>query len=161
MNDINSAARKFLNLKNIAVVGVSSKGDVAAKVIYKKLKEQGYSIFAVNPSAKTVEGDTCYPSLESIPEKVEGVVIGTAPEITPSIVNDCVTLGIKNVWIHRSLGNGSYHPKAVEIAAKNGISVIPGGCPMMYSDTIDPVHMCMRWFLKVSGKEAQPVGFSS
>ena len=161
MTDIRIAAEKFLKFKSIAVVGVSSKGDTAANIIYKKLREQKYNIFAVNPHAEKVEGDTCYPTLQSIPKRVEAVVIGTPPDVTPKIVEECTLLGIKNIWIHRSFGNGSFHPDALKIAKENGLSLIPGGCPMMFSDPVDPAHKCMRWFLKMTGKEAQPIGFSS
>lgn len=159
MVDINKAAEKFLKLKTIAVVGVSSKGDVAANIIYKKLRDQGYNIFAVNPNAKTAEGDTCYPNLKAVPQEIEGVVIGTAPDVTPKIVAECAALGIKHIWIHRSFGIGSFHPEALKIARENDLSLIPGGCPMMFSDPVDPAHKCMRWFLKITDKQAQPVGF--
>ncbi|MDX1641763.1 MAG: CoA-binding protein, partial [Balneolaceae bacterium] len=104
---ISDAAKKFLSFQNIVVVGVSSHGDVAANIIYKKLRDSGYNIFAVNPNAEMVEGDKCYPNLESIPEEIEGVVIGTAPDVTPQILNECAALGIEYVWIHRSFGKGS------------------------------------------------------
>lgn len=161
MNSIKNAAEKFLQLKTIAIVGVSSKGDVAANIIYKKLREQEYNTYAVNPNTKNVEGDPCYPRLQSIPEKVDGVVIGTPPDVTPAIVEECNSLGISNIWIHRSFGHGSYHPEAIIKAKEYGISVIPGGCPMMFCNPVDPFHKCMRWFFNITGKEAQPVGFDS
>lgn len=161
MSSIKKAAEKFLQQKTIAVVGVSSKGDMAANIIYKKLRDQDYNIYAVNPNAKNVEGDPCYPRLQSIPEPVDGVVIGTPPDVTPEIIDECASLGIRNIWIHRSFGVGSYHPEAIKKAEEYGISVIPGGCPMMFCNPVDPVHKCMRWFLNITGKEAQPVGFSS
>lgn len=159
MNRLKEASKAFLKLKKIAVVGVSSKGDVAANAVYKKLRQQGYTVFPVNPNAVTVEGDPCFPSLKSIPDKVEGVVIGTHPDITPKIVEECKETGVKQIWIHRSFGQGSYHPQALEKAKEYGISLIPGGCPMMFSEPVDIGHKCMKWFLKVSGKEAEPVGY--
>ncbi len=157
MNKLKEAADTFLKLKKIAVVGVSSKGDVAANAVYKKLRSQGYRVYAVNPNNETVEGDPCFPTLKSIPDDVEGVVIGTHPDITPKIVDDCIETGVKHVWIHRSFGEGSYHPEAQKKAEEHGISLIPGGCPMMFSEPVDIAHKCFRWILKVSGKEAEPI----
>lgn len=159
MKNLKEAAQSFLKLKAIAVVGVSSKGDVAANAVYKKLRDQNYDVFPVNPNAETIEGDKCYPNLKAIPEKVEGVVIGTHPNITPQILDQCVALGIKYLWIHRSFGQGSFHPEAIAKAQENGLSLIPGGCPMMFADPVDPAHKCFKWFLKISGKEAKPIGF--
>ena len=148
-----------MELHTIAVVGVSSKGDVAANAVYKKLRDLNYTVYPVNPTAETIEGDKCYPRLDSIPDNVEGVVIGTHPDITPQILNECIDTGIQYVWIHRSFGQGSFHPDVLEKARKNKLSLIPGGCPVMFADPVDPFHKCFRWFLKISGKEANPIGF--
>lgn len=159
MKKLENAAQSFLKLSTIAVAGVSSHGDVAANTIYKALRKKDYSLFAINPNATCVEGDKCYPNLKSLPKKVEGVVIATHPEITPQIVDECIELNIQYIWIHQSFGLGSYNSNAVKKALESGISIIPGGCPMMFLNPVDPAHKCMRWFLKISGKEAQPVGF--
>lgn len=161
MNELKNAAETFLSLKNIAIVGVSSRGDTAANIIYKKLSKLNYTLFAVNPNAKTIDGNPCYPRLESIPEKIDGVIIGTAPDVTPQIIDDCTELGIKYIWIHRSFGQGSFHPEAIKKAEDHNISLIPGGCPMMFSDPVDPAHKCMRWFLNIAGKESRPIGFEN
>ena len=157
--NIRNAANQFLRLKTIAVAGVSSKGDAASNIIYKKLREHDYHVYPVNPNADEVEGDPCFPNLKSIPEKVEGVIVGTAPEVTPEILSECAEMQIRFVWIHRSFGQGSFHPEAEKIASQHKISLIPGGCPMMFLEPVDPAHKCMRWFLKVTGTEAKPVGF--
>lgn len=159
MKKLKEVAHAFLKLKSIAVVGISSKEDAAANIIYKKLRDQKYKVFAVNPNADVVEGDICYPQLQDIPEKIDGVVIGTHPDITLQIIDECAELGIRYVWIHRSFGWGSFHPDAEEKANEHGLSLIPGGCPMMFSEPVDPAHKCFRWFLRMSGKETKPIGF--
>src|ERR1035437_9374317 len=60
--------------------GVSSnpKGH-GSNVVYQRLRQRGYEVFAVNPNSETVEGDRTYPDLKSIPGGVEAVVIGTKP----------------------------------------------------------------------------------
>ena len=71
------AVEDFLAQKRIAVAGVSRNGSQPANFIYRKLRGAGYQVFAVNPSAKELEGDRCYPDLASIPETVDGIVIAT------------------------------------------------------------------------------------
>lgn len=153
------AAQEFLAQKRIAVAGVSRKGDAAANAIYKKLRSAGYEVFPVNPNAAEVEGDKCYPTLTAIPGGVDGVVIGTAPSAAAQLVRECGALGIKRVWMHRSFGQGSVDDEAVRLCRELGLSVIPGSCPMMFCEPVDVAHQCMRWFLRVSGKQAQPEGF--
>lgn len=153
MNRLEKTAQQFLDFKRIAVAGVSRKGDVAANIIYKKLRTSGYSVFPVNPNASEVEGDICYPDLSSIPNGVEGVVIATHPDVTPEIVKECGKLGIHHVWIHRAFGQGSLNDKAITQCKEFDIEVIPGSCPMMFCQPVDTGHKCIRWFLRISGKE--------
>jgi predicted CoA-binding protein len=81
MTNIKTAATEFLDHKRIAVTGVSrTPGDHGSNVVYKRLRDRGYQVFAVNPNADEVEGDPSYPDLASIPDGVEAVVIATRPE---------------------------------------------------------------------------------
>ncbi|HKI77348.1 MAG TPA: CoA-binding protein [Ignavibacteriaceae bacterium] len=152
MSTLKQAANEFLSHKKIAVAGVSRKGDTAANAIYKKLKATSYDVFPVNPFAEKIEGDICYPDLESIPGNVEGVVIGTKPDATLKLVEECGKLKIEDVWIHQSFGNGSYDEKAVQRAKELGLKIIPGGCPMMFCEPVDVAHKCFRWFFDKTGK---------
>lgn len=151
MPTLKEAAADFLAQKRIAVAGVSRSGDVAANTVYRKLRSAGYQVFAVNPNADEVEGDPCYPNLKSIPGGVEAVVIATAPEVTPSVVRDCAEQGIPRVWMHRSFGTGSVSKEAADFCRENNITVIAGGCPMMFCPPVDFGHRCMRWILSVTG----------
>jgi len=144
----------FLAQKRIAVAGVSRNdgGHAAANVIYQRLKTNGHEVFAVNPNMQSFAGDRCYPDVRSIPGKVDGVVIVTRPETSERIVRDCNAAGVRRVWMHKGLGGGtSISPQAVEYCREHDISVIAGGCPMMYGDGVDFGHTCMRWILKLTG----------
>jgi hypothetical protein len=59
-----------------------------ANNVYRRLRERGYQVFAVNPNTDEVEGDRCYQDLKSIPGGVEAVVIGTRPEIADDTMRD-------------------------------------------------------------------------
>lgn len=144
--------REFLAQERIAVAGVSRKSEgKAANAVYKKLKSAGYQVFPINPNAESVEEDPCYPNLKAIPCLVDGVVIVTRPEHTEAIVQECSELGVRRVWMHRSFGQGSVSDAAVKECERDGISVIAGGCPMMFCEPVDFGHKCIRWFLKISG----------
>ena len=151
---LDAKVNEFLAQKRIAVAGVSRNDGQhpVGNVIYRRLKTTGHDVFAVNPQIRTFEGDRCYPDLQSIPGRVDAVVIITRPETTERIVRDCNDAGVPRVWMHQSLGKGSsVSPKAVEYCRQHGISVIAGACPMMYGDGADFGHTCMRWILRVTG----------
>ena len=148
MATVSEAAADFLAQKRIAVAGVSrNKAGHGGNVVYARLKQRGYEVFAVNPNAETVEGDTCYRDLASIPGGVDAVVIATNPSATDAVVADCVSLGIKRVWMHRSFGGGSVSDSGVAAGRMAGLTVIAGACPLMFDPTADGAHKCMRWVL--------------
>jgi uncharacterized protein len=152
MTTIKEAAQDFLAQKRIAVAGVSRqpKGH-GANIVYRRLRERGYAVFAVNPNADTVEGDPCYHDLRSIPGGVDAVVIGTTPAVAESVVRECHDLGITRIWMHRGFGLGSVSEAAADYGRRNGMSVIAGGCPLMFAPVSDLSHRAMCWYLNLRG----------
>lgn len=152
MATIKEAATDFLAKKRIAVTGVSRNPQGhGSNIVYQRLRARGYDVFAVNPNADTVEGDTAYHDLRSIPGGVEAVVIGTRPETAEATMRECAELGVKHVWMHRSVGGGSVSPEATTYGRQQGITVIDGGCPLMFDPTADFGHKCMRFLFSLSG----------
>jgi uncharacterized protein len=152
MPPIKDAAAAFLANRRIAVTGVSRTPDKhGSNVVYKRLRERGYDVFAVNPSAETVEGDRSYPALSAIPGGVDAVVIGTKPETAEETMRECAELGVSHVWMHRSFGAGSVSDAATAYGRERGISVIDGGCPCMFDPTADLGHKAMRVVFTLNG----------
>jgi predicted CoA-binding protein len=145
MQSINEAAAEFLADKRIAVTGVSRTPKThGSNNVYRRLRERGYQVFAVNPNTDEVEGDRCYQDLKSIPGGVDAVVIGTRPQIAEGTMRECADLGIKHVWMHRGPGAGSVSDAATGYGRAHGITVIDGGCPLMFGPTADFGHKIMR-----------------
>src|ERR1041385_6865003 len=125
MQTVNEAAAEFLANKRIAVTGVSrTPKSHGSNNVYKRLRERGYEVFAVNPNADEVEGDLCYQDLKSIPGGVDAVVIGTRPEIAEDTMRECAELGITQVWMHRGPGAGSVSDAATVYGRQHRITVI-------------------------------------
>ena len=145
MQNIQQAAAAFLASKRVAVTGVSRTPKThGSNNVYRRLRERGYQVFAVNPNTDQVEGDRCYPDLASIPGGVDAVVIGTRPEVAEDTMRECAELGIKQVWMHRGPGTGSVSAAATGYGREHGITVIDGGCPLMFGPTADFGHKIMR-----------------
>ena len=158
MSKLDKMVQDFLAQRKIAVVGVSDKRETGCNMAYNKFKENGYRAFAVNPRISTFQGDACYPDLRSIPEKVDAVFILANPRVTDMIVQQCVDLGIKHVWMHCMMGTKpglaasmtSVSQNAVDICKENGIVVIPGSCPNQYLQP-DFGHKMMRGLWNLFG----------
>jgi hypothetical protein len=145
MQPIKEAASEFLAKKRVAVTGVSrTPKSHGSNVVYRRLRDRGYDVFAVNPNADEVEGDRSYKDLSSIPGGVEAVVIGTRPEIAEQTMHECADLGIKHVWMHWGAGGSSVSDAATGYGREHGITVIDGGCPLMFEPTADLGHKVIR-----------------
>lgn len=158
MAKIDTMVKDFLAQKRIAVVGVSDKRETGCNLNYKKFKDNGYQVYAVNPRIATYDGAPCYPDLKSIPEKVDAVFILASPKVTDQIIQQCVDLGIKHVWMHCMMGTKpglvasmtSVSQSAVDVCRQNGIAVIPGSCPNQFLKP-DFGHAMMRVLWRTFG----------
>lgn len=152
------AASDFLACRRIAVTGVSHapKGH-ASNGIYIWLRDKGYEVFAVNPTVTEVEGDTCYPDLRSIPGGVDAVLIATSPLHAQATMEQAAELGITQVWMHRSFGAGSVSTTAAVWGREHGITVIDGGCPLMFHPEGDGGHKFLCKLFTLTGKVPRAV----
>jgi predicted CoA-binding protein len=142
----------FLRGRRVAVAGVSRQPNQAANAVFRKLKGAGYEVFPINPNATEVEGATCYRDVAAVPVSLDGVVIATAPDVSADIVRQCGDRGVRQVWFHRSFGNGSVSDDAVRECQTRGMACIVGGCPLMFLEPVDLGHRCMRWWLQRQGR---------
>ncbi len=158
MAKMDTLVQDFLAQEKIAVVGVSDNRETGCNLAYRKFKEAGYNVSAVNPRLTSFEGNPCYPDLGSIPEVPDAVFILTNPNVTEQVVQQCVDLGVKRVWMHCLMGTKpglaasmtSVSSEAVQMCRENGIEVIPGGCPNQHLKP-DFGHSLMRVMFRTLG----------
>ena len=151
-------AQDFLAQERIAIAGLSRSGDAVGNGIFRAFRDRGYNVVPVHPEATTLEDVTCYPNLQAIPGGVDAVFIATPPEASAQVMRDAVEAGATHAWMHYNAMFGesltSVSPEAVAYGRENRLTVIDGGCPMMFFDF---GHKCMKWMLGVMGKLPQPV----
>ncbi|NPV91799.1 MAG: CoA-binding protein [Firmicutes bacterium] len=131
--DLVTKVNEFLAQKKLAVIGVSREGDKVSNQVVKNLRRKGYQVFPVNPKADQIDGETCYPSVAGLPEKVGGVVLVIPPEETEKVVRDLDEFGIKRVWMQP----GAESFDAIEYCESKGINAVYGNCIMVLSKNID------------------------
>ncbi len=136
---------EFLALGSFAVVGVSRSGKKFGNVVYKTLKESGRRVFPVNRYCDRVEGDRCYPDLDVLPERAEGIVLVVPPNETEHMVKKAAELGIRYIWMQQ----GAESRKAVEYCEQYGLNAIAGLCLLMFVEPVISVHKFHKWFYRV------------
>jgi predicted CoA-binding protein len=147
MTTLREAAEEFLAQPRLGVAGVSRDSGQPANLIYRRLREHGHTVFAINPSADSVEGDPAYATVGDVPGELDGVVVVTTPEVSDTVVADCVRAGVPRVWLHRGIGPGSVSERAIALCRESDTKLIRGGCPNMFGATSDAGHRCMRAML--------------
>ncbi len=114
----------LLSAKTIASVGLSSNPEKESYWIVKYLKDQGYRIIPVNPTADEILGEKAYPDLESVPEKIDVVQVFRKPEDVPPVVDSAIKVGAKAVWMQE----GIVHEEAAQKAREAGLQVVMDAC---------------------------------
>lgn len=112
--------------RTVAVVGVSSNPEKASYRVAEYLKSAGYHVFLVNPREKLILGDTVYPDLSSIKEKVDVVDIFRRAEDVLPIVNEAIGISAGTVWMQLGIVN----EEAAGKAERAGLSVVMDACIM-------------------------------
>ncbi len=110
--------------KVVAVVGLSPDEARPSHGVAHYLKENGFKIIPVNPTAREILGETCYPDLASIPELVEIVDIFRRSEDVASIVEEAIRIGAKVIWMQEGVEN----EEAASRARKAGCQVVMDRC---------------------------------
>lgn len=145
--------QEFLRKKRIAIWGVEDgKGDPGQMVV-RKFRKQGIEVIAVNPRFADDASQLRASSLTTIEPPVEAVLIYVDRLQTLEAVDDCIAAKIPLVWLHDALSPGAAIPAVIDKLRSAGCSVIPGLCPMFYLKPVDPAHFCLRWILRLAGKE--------
>ena len=145
MQSVKEAASSFLANKRVAVTGVSRTPKThGSNNVYRRLRERGYDVFAVNPNAQEVEGDRSYPGPEIDPRRRRG---GRDRHPAGDRRHDdarlCRARHQARVDAPRPR-QGSVSDSATTYGRQHGITVIDGGCPLMFEPTSDFGHRLMR-----------------
>lgn len=118
--------RALQECRTVAVVGCSRDPGKDAHKVPKYLKEQGYRIIPVNPSADEILGQRCYPSLEEIEERIDIVDVFRPSAEVYKIVQEAIGLKPKVIWMQLGIVN----EEAAKLAERNGIDVVMDRCMM-------------------------------
>jgi predicted CoA-binding protein len=112
MDDINTLRRILRENKVIAVVGLSADWYRPSFFAAKYMQEHGYRIIPVNPKYPQILGETCYPSLRDIPEKVGIVDVFRKTQDVMPIAEEAIAIGARVLWQQLGVRNEAAAAKA-------------------------------------------------
>jgi predicted CoA-binding protein len=108
----------------VAVVGLSPNSARPSFNVARALQGFGHRIVPVRPLVEQVLGEPAYADLESIPFPVDMVEVFRAPQHVPAIVDSCIRLSIRKLWLQ----DGVVHEAAALRAQQAGITVVMDRC---------------------------------
>ena len=142
---------EFLAHRRLAFVGASSDPKEFSASVYRELKAHGYELHPVNPHAEEIDGDLCVPSVDALPDDVDGAIVMVPADAAEGVVQACIARGIPRVWLHKGGGPSSVSDEAVALCREHGVEVVDGACPMMFLDGATWFHRVHRWGRSATG----------
>jgi predicted CoA-binding protein len=123
----NQTIQKLLQVKTIAVVGLSSRPTKPAHYVPAYLQAHGYHIIPVNPNLEQVLGKKAYPDLASIPEPVDLVLLFRRSEEVYPFVEQAIQIGAKAVWMQLGIADEA----AAALARNAGLEIVMDACMLV------------------------------
>jgi uncharacterized protein len=122
--DLDQIRRMLREVKTIAVVGLSPKESRPSHRVARGMQARGYRVIPVRPAVAEVLGERAYPNLAAVPDAVDIVDVFRAPQHVDEIVDACIRLGVKRLWLQ----DGVVNEPAANRAAAAGITVVMDRC---------------------------------
>jgi len=128
-----AAARCALlkKVKTIAVVGLSPNAARPSYGVAKTMQDFGFRVIPVHPAATEILGEKVYPALKDIPGPIDLVDVFRSAEFIDGVVDECLALGLKAIWIQEGIVNEA----AAARALGGGMTVVMDRC--IYRDYRD------------------------
>lgn len=114
---------EFLDEGPFAVVGASKHRHKYGNMVLRAYLQNGLAVWPINPNAESVEGIPCVARLSELKGEVRAVSVITPPEITRTVLDEAMGLGIRQFWLQP----GAEHLGAIDDARRQGANVIAGG----------------------------------
>lgn len=122
--DDNQMHALLTNARTIAVVGHSDKPHRTSYQIAAFLRDVGYTVYPVNPTLSTIDGEVCYPSVRDIPDSIDIVNVFRRSEHLDDVVDDALSANAKAIWTQL----GVVYLPATNRALEAGLDVAVNRC---------------------------------
>ena len=138
----------LLGPRQLAVVGASTDTHSFGSIVYRELKQRGFTLTPVNPRYDEVDGDKCYKSLTDLTTKVESALFVLAANAAVSAVAEAHAAGIKYIWFQQMAD----YSAAARAAEEAGIETVSRKCILMYAQPVAGFHGFHRFVNRIVGR---------
>jgi len=134
--------QRFLAQPAIAVVGASRSGRKFGNLACRTLRDKGYRVYAIHPSAASIDGMRCYAGFDALPEAVDAVLVVVPPDAALTVIRSAKAAAIHHVWLQQ----GAESQEAIDLAESLGMEIVAGECILMFANPtgVHRVHRTIR-----------------
>jgi 3-hydroxypropionyl-CoA synthetase (ADP-forming) len=147
----------FFGARSVALVGASATPGKIGNSVLDSLANHEYrgTIYPVNPRQSDVMGLRAYPSLASIPNQVDLVVVTASLKVVPEVIEQCAAKGVHNLVVVSAGGKelgaegAELEENIKRLAEKHGVRIVGCNCLGVFDgdsrlDTFFQTHERMR-----------------
>ncbi len=149
MNAI-QAAERFLELRRIAVVGVSREPRDFSRRVFQAFLDAGYDAVPVNPGAQEIAGRRAFARVSDVSPPVEGVFVIVPPAQADAVTGDALAAGVRQLWFQGGGAPGASSPAALARCAAAGVVPVTNLCAFMMLPRVGWPHRVHGYFRKRS-----------
>lgn len=87
---------RMFSPRSVAVVGATDREASVGRTLLINLRAlpSGTNVYPINPNRKEVLGQTCYPTIASVPQEIDLAIIVTPAPTVPALIGECVDAGV-------------------------------------------------------------------
>jgi len=123
--------QKMFNPSSIALIGASREKGSVGQELLKNLLKSNKTVYAINPYAKSILGQKCFPSVKDV-KRVDLAIIAVPAKIVPKVLIECGEKKIKNAIIisagFAEVGNIKLDDEIRHIGRKYKINILGPNC---------------------------------
>lgn len=116
--------RSILQLKKVAVIGMSKNSSKAAHYVPKYLDDQGFEIIPVNPTAERILDKKCFSDVSDVPDQIDIIDVFRPSDQVMSVIENAIKKKPKVIWLQE----GIHNEKAEQMVKDAGIDVVFNRC---------------------------------
>ncbi len=116
-------------MENVAVVGASPKDNRYSNLAMRMLAEHGHNPIPVAPARKEVLGRIAYPTLASVPDRIDTVTMYIRPSRQATVLDEIVQIRPRRIIFNP----GTENPGEYDRLRRAGIEVLEACTLIMLS----------------------------
>lgn len=105
-------------MKTVAVIGASSNRYKFGNKALRAFAQHGFTVFAINPNEKQIEGFPTYASVLDVPGTIDMATVYVPPAEGLQVVEELAQKGVGEVWLNPGSDGDDVVHRARELGLK-------------------------------------------